>query len=346
MDTAVPQHSQSTTVALSLPEDRGEPIPGSDHAASTSPEVQLEPGVVPAESIPYSGDSTPQTQPGTADQPKNNRETVPPGVWSSDSGYESDYRRQHSTWGRFNWQHRSLLQKRIDADQIRRKGRAKRTVLSAEVVAFKNLLRSSPNPPPEAFVLRAESLLKAIDDVEAIELAVEKAESDLVSAEDTLSRYLPTVPGFDDNRTFNFLMQSDLRFPTASSSSNSLVQADNEPIAELSDERRDVLAKLDEVNELEEQLMELRDDKSRLELWPDEDLGPSQYRFLDTFEEEKQRLKDTLRIKQSELDRLTELLQLSEGQEDTSPSIPPMADTDAGANTPLLEADLPQPPEA
>lgn len=244
-----------------------------------------------------------------------------------------EFRRQRRAWGIYNSRHRGLLEKRIHADVQRRKARREREILAAKVMALNSALNGLHSTPTDVSSLNLQTLLDSLDELEKVELVVEEAESDLVSSEAALSKSLPVVPGFDATKQFDFLMQSALQFPTNSSSSSSSSPVDVEPAIVLSPEHENVLTKLDEINDLEEQIIDLRDDKSRLELWPDEDLGPSQLAFLERYPDDKLRLKEELRIKQEELDNLTAIFQQSEPQEIPATTIAQDEDPGAPSNS-------------
>jgi hypothetical protein len=163
----------------------------------------------------------------------------------------------------------------------------------------------------ESLEQRLQDLTGDVLELEELEVQLEKIEDDLVQAESTLKKSFPVILGSEADKTFAFLEQMDLSFQVESSDSEVSERSDPGPGSELSRAHQRLLAKLDEVNFLEEQLIELKDTRHNLRTREEAELGENELAFLRTYEDESIRLKKVLQDANSQLEELTNIMQRS-----------------------------------
>ena len=212
-------------------------------------------------------------------------------------------------WKSFTAQHREILKKRIQADELRRDARRKRKDHLA-------LLRSLPIAPIDDNSGQSDggdqgpSRQSILSELEELETQVEQMEDELVRAEEAVSCTLPVILESEADKTFDLLEDNQLFFQVDSESLVSNM-ADRGPVwqEEVSPEVIRFQEKHDEVDALEEQLMEHRDGKRQLLKMDRQELRMEEMSFLETYTTSKEAIVKQLRTARSELEGLRAKLQ-------------------------------------
>ena len=150
-----------------------------------------------------------------------------------------------------------------------------------------------------------------------MEAELGQAEDELVQAESAVSRTLPRILGHEGDRTFGVLEDNELYFQIDSESDR--LDPDAEWEDEVSPEVIRYQEKLDEVDALKVQLMEMANDRRRLWYRDDNDLRAIEISFLEAYATRRNRVKKQLHTARSELEWVRNLLQPAPLLEDEPP---------------------------
>ena len=259
------------------------------------------------------------------------RDAYPP-LPSSHSHSPSE---RYAAWKTFTLQHEEIVKKRVQADELRRKAQMKRRDFIDMCTRLPVALYEDVTQSSEAASEQRQTWSRSLSELEQMEAELGQVEDELVQAESAVSRTLPRILGHEEDRTFGVLEDNELYFQIDSESDRLDPDAGWED--EVSPEVIRYQEKLDEVDALEVQLMEMADDRRRLWDLDENDLRATEISFLETYATRRSQIKGQLHTARSELEGLRNELQPAPLPEDEPPQQSDPLQSHDTARDPLVD---------
>jgi hypothetical protein len=269
---------------------------------------------------PTLSDQTEISPEESAPSPSRDLDTLPPAPAPGNDHQppDSGAAQRLRNWETFTREHDDLLTKRIRADEHRRRARQNRRTFFDSLRAWTVSISQSPRTESDHGISLPEALKEALSDLETLDLDVEDMEDELVQAESAVSLTIPKILGAERNKTFEALEQEGLFCKTLESYSESAESVEYPSDPEPDPQRTAVLEKNEEINDLAEELGQLRMSRQLLIAQDEVDLTAERLLLLSTYNEQEQQLEETLRIVGDELQELRSLPASSSMSDDAS----------------------------
>ena len=227
-------------------------------------------------------------------------------------------------WHAYVRESSSLQKARILTDELRRGLRMKRKAVLKQMQAYVELEAAVSAPSLEPMQARSTifgRLVSMTAELEADEERLDTAEGEIIQTESSIGVFLPHVQGINADISPQFLIQNGVEFGVSESSDASpSVFSDN---AEQSQPLQRYNAKLTEVQTIEDEIQELREDEKRVRDADGTDLDHAAQMFLHTLPSANARLRTRYKLATKEMEELRDELEFSEQLSDRSggPSI-------------------------
>lgn len=299
-----------------------------DVKESQTPATDLRSSLNAQTQAPNSGEPTPSQEVAH----NTDRDTYPP--LPSGHSHSPSPSERYAAWKTFTLQHGEIVKKRVQADELRRKAQLKRRVFidmctRLPVTLYEDVAQSS-----EGASEQRQNWSRSLSELEQLETELAQVEDELVQAESAVSRTLPRILGHEEDRTFGVLEDNELYFQIDSESDR--LDPDTGWEDEVSPEVIRYQEKLDEVDALEVQLMEMADDRRRLWDLEETDLRATEMSFLETYATRRNQIKEQLHTVRSELEGLRNELQPTPLPEDEPPQQSDLLQSHDTARAPLV----------
>ena len=235
----------------------------------------------------------------------------------------------------------------MQADDYRRRAGFARSNFMQHAISFPVILRQAGKAADPNLLELVAVLERHLKQAESADRQVEELEDGLVQAESTIAKTLPRVLGLDNAQTFYMLEEERLYLRPPSAPSTDSGSGHHPAEQELSSEQQRFYAILDKVDLLEEQLLELQEIRSRLDVQTETELDTKAKAFLRSYDEENRRLSKELEDARLDLELVRDVLQPlpvsdDEGGYSDTASTQPQASSPA-AVTSISQSLTPQP---